>query len=154
MVLTLIVLFILVAVLLWRYSIVSGALSANRKESADLNARFDALRTAKEESDATNTSALATLKEQLAATTADRDSLSRFANVRDTSVEADRIRAEAAQVLSFAESRSAASLLAAEGEATRLVAEATVEARQKRGEAEQMISRASLQAAKVIEDAN
>ncbi|NML35482.1 DUF4041 domain-containing protein [Paraburkholderia sp. G-4-1-8] len=154
MVLILIILFILVAVLLWRYSVVSSALSVNRKESADLSARFDALRTAKEESDATNTSALATLKEQLAATTADRDSLLRFADVRDTSVEADRIRAEAAQVLGFAESKSAASLAAAEEAAARLVTDATAEARQKRGEAEQMISRASLQAAKVIEDAN
>ncbi|WP_230413305.1 DUF4041 domain-containing protein [Paraburkholderia antibiotica] len=94
------------------------------------------------------------MKEQLAATTADRDSLLRFADVRDTSVEADRIRAEAAQVLGFAESKSAASLAAAEEAAARLVTDATAEARQKRGEAEQMISRASLQAAKVIEDAN
>lgn len=149
-----IVLFILVAVLLWRYSIVSKALSVSRKKSTDLNARLEALQTAKEESDATNMQSIATLQAQLAATTADRDSLFQFVDIRDTSVEADRIRAEATQILNFAESKSAAAIAAAEESATHLVAEATTEAKQKRSEAEQMISRASLQAAKVIEDAN
>jgi hypothetical protein len=39
------------------------------------------------------------LKEQLAARTSDRDSLARFTDIRDTVVEADRIRAEAGQIL-------------------------------------------------------
>ncbi len=151
--LTLIILVILVAVLLWRYSVASQALSAIKKEFADLGVRFEVLRIAKKENDATNAHAIADLREQLATATADRDSLSRFVDIRDTVVEADRIRFEAAQILSFAESQSTASVAAAVEEATRLVAEATAEAKQKRGEAEQMISRASLQAAKVIEDA-
>ncbi|MBB5466624.1 hypothetical protein OKW30_001331 [Paraburkholderia sp. Clong3] len=151
---TITILVILVAVLLWRYSVASKALSASRKESTDLSARFEVLRTVKEENDATNAHAIAALREQLAATTADRDSLSQFVSIRDTSVEADRIRAEAAQILNFAKSKSTASLAATEEEVTRLMAEANAAARQKRGEAEQMISRASMQAAKVIEDAS
>ncbi|WP_322093718.1 DUF4041 domain-containing protein, partial [Paraburkholderia bannensis] len=154
MALTLAILVILVAALLWRYSVVSKALSASKKEAADLSTRFEALRTAKDENDLTNGQAIAGLQEQLTAATAEKDSLSKFVDVRDTALEADRIRGEASQILSFAESRSAASVAAAEQEATRMVAEATAEAKQKRGEAEQMISRASLQAAKVIEDAN
>lgn len=153
MALTLVILVILVAALLWRYSIATNALSASKKESADLSVRFEALRAAKEENDAANAAAAATLREQLVATTADRDSLAQFSSIRDTSVEADRIRAEAAQVLIFAESKSAASLAAAEKEAARLVAEATAEGKKKRGEAELEISRASAHAAKVIEDA-
>jgi hypothetical protein len=153
MTLTLTILVILVALLLWRYSVASKALSASKKEGADLGARLEALRAAKEENDSTNAHAIATLNEQLATTTADRDSLSKFVAIRDTVVEADRIRAEADQILKFAESKSAASVAAAGEEAARLVAEATAEAKQKRGESEQMISRASQQAAKVIEDA-
>ncbi|WP_454805341.1 DUF4041 domain-containing protein [Paraburkholderia fungorum] len=153
MTLTLTILVILVALLLWRYSIASKALSASKKAATDLGARLEALRAAKEENDSTNAHAIVTLREQLATTTADRDSLFQFVDIRDTAVEADRIRAEADQILQFAESKSAASVATAEAEATRLVAEATAEAKQKRGESEQMISRASQQAAKVIEDA-
>ncbi|MBN3854041.1 DUF4041 domain-containing protein [Paraburkholderia sp. Ac-20340] len=154
MALTLTILVIVVAVILWRYSIAAKALSASKKESADLATRFDALRTAKEECDSTNAHAIATLQEQLRSAAADRDSLAKFVDVRDTALEADRIRAEAAQLMGFAESKSAASVAAAEQEATRLVADATAEAKLKRSEAEQVISRASLQAAKVIDDAN
>ncbi|MEM5299903.1 hypothetical protein VSR82_37240 [Burkholderia sp. JPY481] len=150
MALTLIILVIVVAVLLWRYSVASKALSASKMEAADLAARLDTLRTAKEESDSTNTQAIATLQEQLRSTTADRDSLAKFVDIRDTALEADRIRAEASQLMSFAESKSAVSVAAAEQEATRLVADATAEAKLKRSEAEQVISRASLQAAKVL----
>lgn len=153
MALTLTILVIFVALLLWRYSVATQALSAIKQEAADLDTRFEALRTAKEENDATNAHEIADLREQLATATADRDSLSKFVGIRDTVVEADRIRFEAAQILNFAESKSAASVAAAMEEATRLLAEATAETKQKRGEAEQMMSRASLQAAKVIEDA-
>jgi len=150
----LVILVIIVAVLLWRYSIVSKALSASKKEFADLGVRFDALRAAKEESDSTNGQVIAALREQLVATTSDRDSLLKFVDIRDTVLEADRIRTEAAQVMRFADSRSAATIATADEEATRLVADATAEAKQKRGEAEQTISRASLQAAKILDDAN
>ncbi|WP_232515131.1 hypothetical protein [Burkholderia ambifaria] len=153
MALTLIILAVLAAVLLWRYSVASQALSAIKEEAANLGVRFEALRTEKEENDATNAHAISDLRQQLATATADRDSLSKFVDIRDTVVEADRIRSEAAQILRFAENTSAASVAAAEEAATRLVAEATAEAKQRRGEAEQMISRASLQAAKVIDDA-
>ncbi|MGG1947550.1 DUF4041 domain-containing protein [Trinickia sp. NRRL B-1857] len=149
--LTILVLF--AAVLLWRYYVAFQALSVSKKEAADLGMRFETLRTAKAENDTANANEIADLRVQLATATADRDSLSKFVDIRDTVVEADRIRSEAAQILLFAESKSAASVVAAVEEATRLVAEATAEAKQKRGEAEQMISRASSQAAKVIDDA-
>ncbi|KWI25664.1 hypothetical protein WM04_25860 [Burkholderia ubonensis] len=90
MTLTLTILVILAAVLMWRYSVVSKALSESKKESTDLGVRFEALRTAKEENDATNAHAIADLREQLATATADRDSLSKFVDIRDTVVEADR----------------------------------------------------------------
>ncbi|WP_244110002.1 hypothetical protein [Burkholderia ambifaria] len=59
MALTLIILVILVALLLWRYSVASQALSAIKVEAANLGVRFEALRTAKEEDDATNAHAIA-----------------------------------------------------------------------------------------------
>ncbi|WP_262421663.1 hypothetical protein [Paraburkholderia sp. UCT31] len=69
--------------------------------------------------------------------------LSKFVDIRDTAVEADRIGAEADQILKFAENKSAASVAVAGEEAAR-PAQATT--KQKRGESEQMISRASQQA--------
>lgn len=153
MALTLTVLVVLVAVLLWRFVVASKALPASKKESAGLNTRLEALRAAKEENDSANVRAIDGLRDELATMTSDRDSLARFSDIRDTVIEADRIRSEAGQILNFAESKSAASITAANGEAARLLAEATAEAKQKRGEAEQTIFRASQQAAKVIEDA-
>jgi hypothetical protein len=151
--LTLTILVVLVALLLWRYVIASKALSASKRESAELRTHFEALRAAKEENDSANVSTIDGLKEQLATTTSERDSLARFSEIRDTVVEADRIRAEAGQILNFAESKSAASIAAASEQAARLLAEATADAKQKRGEAEQAIFRAGQQAAKVIDDA-
>lgn len=151
--LTLIILFVAVALLLWRYRVVSKALSALRKEAAELGMRLAALRASKDENDAENARVIAGLTGRLGAMEADRDSLSRFIDIRDTSVEAERIKIEAAATLASATSKAAESLAAAREEAARLLAEAGAEARQKRSEAEQLVSRASSQAAKVIEDA-
>jgi hypothetical protein len=70
-------------------------LSAKKREHAEFIVRFNELRDAKEENDSANIRAIDGLREQLAAMTSDRDSLLRFSEIRDTVVEADRIRTEA-----------------------------------------------------------
>ncbi len=137
--LTLVILSIAVVVLLWRYGVASKALSILRKEAADLTQRFNALRAAKDEKDSENAHLIGTLREQLSATEAERASLSQFVDIRDTAVEAERIRTEAAATLASAESKATESIAVAGQEAARLLADATFEAKQKRSDAEQMV---------------
>jgi hypothetical protein len=153
MTLTAVALAIAVVMLLWRYGVVSKALRKIRTESDDLLSRFNALRAAKDENDNRNSRDISSLEDRLAASEADRESLSRFVDIRDTANEVERIRNEAAEVLASAQASAAEALAAAQEEASRLISDAQVDTKQKRGEAEQMVSRASLQAAKVIEDA-
>ncbi|SAK42546.1 T5orf172 domain protein [Caballeronia fortuita] len=153
MALTLVVLFLLVALLSWRFGVSRKAASALRTERDDLTSRLDKLRAAKDDNDALNAQQIASLHERLAAAEKDRNSLARFVNIRDTAAEADRITSEAAATLAAAENKAAESLAAARQEAARVTLEATAEAKQKRTEADLTIARASAQAAKVIDDA-
>ncbi|SOY93393.1 conserved hypothetical protein [Cupriavidus taiwanensis] len=144
---------IAVTFLVWRARKVGRELASAKKALYDLEIRLSDLREAKEQLDATNAASIRVLTERAMAAEQDRDSLAQFKHVRDVSLEAQRLIAEASDTVSKAQKEASDIVEGAKAEASKLAADATADARAKRTASEQMLSRASTQAAKVIEDA-
>ncbi|MGY2490974.1 DUF4041 domain-containing protein [Cupriavidus sp. CP313] len=139
--------------LVWRARKVGRELASAKKAHHDLEIRFNVLREAKEQLDATNAASIRVLTERAVAAEQDRDSLAQFKHVRDVSLEAQRLIAESSDTVSKAEKEASDIVERAKAEGLRLAADATADAKSKRAASEQMLSRASTQAAKAIEDA-
>lgn len=139
--------------LVWRGKKTRQELEQAKKAHSDLEIRFNVLREAKEQLDATNAASISVLNERAVAAEKERDSLAQFKHIRDVSLEAQRLAAEAADGVSRAKAEATEILEAAKTEASRLTAAVNADAKSKRAASEQMLARASTQAAKVIEDA-
>lgn len=142
-----------VVLLVWRARKVSQELASAKKAHDDLEVRFNVLIEAKAQLDAANAASIRVLTERATAAEQDRDSLAQFKHVRDVAVEAQRLIAEASDTVSKAQKDASDLIEAAKVEASTLASAASADARSKRLASEQMLSRASAQAAKVIEDA-
>ncbi len=142
-----------VVLLVWRARKVGRELAGAKKAHQDLEIRFNVLREAKEQQDATNAASIRVLTERALVAEKDRDSLAQFKHVRDVALEAQRLIAEASETVNKAQKEASDLIEAAKVEASKLTSDASADANSKRAASEQLLGRASSQAAKVIEDA-
>jgi len=142
-----------VALLVWYALKLRRELTSAKKAHDDLEVRFNVLTEAKAQLDAASGASIRALTERATTAEQERDSLAQFKHVRDVAAESQRLISEAAATVSQAQKEASDVIEAAKAEASKLALDATADAKSKRLASEQMLSRASFQAAKVIEDA-
>lgn len=98
-----VVLTVCIVFLAWLDRKASQKLARMEAANDDLNARFNVLRQAKEQLDATHAEAIRSLTQRAKAAEQDRDSLAKFTHVRDVAQEADRLMAEASETVNRAQ---------------------------------------------------